>query len=98
VLFDKQADSVRQKDSMTWSRYFESRLQAISIRRAPMWNQGLLEGHWFIRFDSHCQAGERLIDPDVTLRRGQAFVRALVDELRRREPAVPFGKKSSVDL
>jgi hypothetical protein len=90
ILFDTRADSMRRNDGLSWSQFFEQRLQAISIRRAPMWNQGLLEGHWFVRFDGAAAAGGRVIDADATLAAGQQFARGLVDELRRREPAVPF--------
>lgn len=98
ILFDVRADSVRTEDGLTWSHFFEQRLQAISIRKAPMWNQGLLEGHWFVRFDGSSPSGGRLIDPRETLRGGQLFVRAMLAELRRREPAIRFQSPMSTDL
>jgi hypothetical protein len=98
VLFDTQADSKRAEDGRTWSAYFEDRLHAISIRRAPIWNQGLLEGVWFLRFDSQAAVGSRLVDPVPTLKAGQRFARALLNELRLREPAVPFEPATATDL
>lgn len=92
ILFDVSKDKVR-KDGSRWSDYFEQRLAAISIRKAPMWNQGLLEGHWFIRFDSTAPSGNRLVGASDTLRAGQAFAGALVSELSRREPAVRLAPK-----
>ena len=52
VLFDMAEDSVRSEDGDSWSNYFEAALKKMAIRRAPLWNQGLFEGLWFIRFDS----------------------------------------------
>jgi hypothetical protein len=98
VLFDHQADSRRQEDGSSWSQYFERSLEAIAIRRAPIWNQGLLEGVWFVRFDSARPSGQRLLDGASAIRGGQRFVRALLDELRRREPAVPFVVRGSMEL
>jgi hypothetical protein len=92
ILFDVSKDK-RRKDGVLWSDYFEQRLSAISIRKAPMWNQGLLEGHWFIRFDSTAAAGHRVVDPARTVRAGRAFAEALVAELSRREPAVKLAAK-----
>ena len=45
ILFDVAQDSKR-KDGVMWSDYFEAALKRIAIRRAPLWNQGLLEGLW----------------------------------------------------
>jgi hypothetical protein len=90
VLFDVAEDSIRKVDGKTWSSYFEDALRKMAIRRAPLWNQGLIEGLWFIRFDSRRPAGNRLLDPDAEHTAGDAFVRSLLCELRRREPAVPL--------
>lgn len=90
VLFDVQADSIRQADGLTWSEYFRQRIERIAIRRAPLWNQGLLEGSWFIRIDSAKPKGSRVLEPEATAEGGRAFVENLLTELRRREPAIPF--------
>jgi hypothetical protein len=89
VLFDITADSTRQ-DGITWSTFFESAIRRISIRRAPVWNQGLLEGFWFIRFNSSKPLGERVVDPERTMIEGKAFFESLLSELKLREPAIPF--------
>ncbi|MBA2712978.1 MAG: hypothetical protein H0U55_05420 [Rubrobacteraceae bacterium] len=44
LLFDAKADSLRRQDSLYWSQYFENAVKSIAIRKAPLWNQGLLEG------------------------------------------------------
>ncbi len=90
VLFDVQADSVRKADGLTWSEYFRQRIERIAIRKAPLWNQGLLEGFWFIRIDSARALGSRILEPEQTSAAGRAFVESLLAELRRREPAIPF--------
>jgi hypothetical protein len=91
VLFDAANDAARQAGGM-WSDFYESAIQKISIRRAPLWNQGLLEGSWFIRFDSRRPKGRRLIAPSEVEQNGRQFISSLLDELRRREPAIPFTK------
>jgi hypothetical protein len=90
ILFDIAEDSVRQRDGRPWSNYFEDALRSIAIRKAPLWNQGLLEGLWFIRFDSRRKAGQRVRDPVQTEAAGDKFIRALLCELRLREPAIAF--------
>lgn len=92
MLFDVSQDSRRQEDNVLWSDYFEDALKRIAIRRAPLWNQGLLEAVWFIRFDSTKEEGHRLVDLERTRREGREFFRSLVTELRRREPAIPFAE------
>jgi hypothetical protein len=89
ILFDVAQDSKR-KDGVMWSDYFEAALKRIAIRRAPLWNQGLLEGLWFIRFDSRNSVGRKIIDPRKTARERKKFVRPLLEELALREPAIPF--------
>lgn len=89
ILFDVAQDSTR-KDQKLWSDFFEDALKRIAIRRAPLWNQGLLEGLWFVRFDSRRPSGQRVIDPEKTFSDRKAFVDAMLSELRLREPAVPF--------
>lgn len=98
ILFDIRADSRRQKDQLMWSEFFERGIESISIRKAPLWNQGLLEGNWFIRFDGAATSGSRVVDPTIAMQSGQRFVRALIDELRHREPAVPFELRQTPDL
>lgn len=89
VLFDVAEDRLRS-DGVTWSEYFENALKKIAIRRAPLWNQGLMEGLWFIRFDSRRPAEDRLVEPAKANAEKDAFVDPLLIELHRREPAVPF--------
>jgi len=93
VLFDVVADSKRKEDGLKWSDFFERSIRKIAIRKAPLWNQGLLEGSWFIRFDSRKPAGARVIDPKKVALEGRAFFESLLSELRLREPAVPFSGK-----
>ncbi len=77
VLFDMAEDSIREGGS-TWSDYFEAALQRMAIRKAPLWNQGLLEGLWFIRFDSRKPAGKRVLSPRDTAQARQRFLKALL--------------------
>jgi hypothetical protein len=93
LLFDEQCDSLRREDGKTWSVFFEEAVRRIAIRKAPLWNQGLLEGSWFIRFDSARELGRRLTDPDRVTSEGELFFRSLLRELRLREPAIPFAKQ-----
>lgn len=90
LLFDASADSVRRQDGRLWSEYFEDAVKRIAIRKAPLWNQGLIEGTWFISFDSQRHVGSRLLYPEKVAREEHEFFRALLHELRRREPAIPF--------
>lgn len=89
VLFDARADAIRG-DGRSWSGYFEDAVKRIAIRKAPLWNQGLLEGSWFIRFDSGLPHGSRILEPDKVAAEGTVFFQSLIEELRIREPAVPF--------
>lgn len=90
MLFDVHEDSVRREDGRTWSQYMEEAVRTIAIRKAPLWNQGLIEGFWFIRFDTTQPAGSRVVDLAATEAAGAKFGAALLAELGRREPAVPF--------
>ena len=92
VLFDVAEDTARKEDNAMWSDYFESALRRMTIRKAPLWNQGLLEGLWFIRFDSGRPKGKRLVAPARVEQEKQEFLKALLCELKLREPAVPFSK------
>jgi hypothetical protein len=89
VLFDNVADSRRQ-DGMMWSDYFEQALRKIAIRKAPLWNQGLLQDFWLIRFDSKKPLSERILDSPAVAINGATFFNALLAELKGREPAIPF--------
>lgn len=91
ILFDMAQDTLR-RDRILWSDFFESAIRNISIRHAPLWNQGLLEGSWFIRFDSRKIAGRRLASPRATASDRKQFVQSLLWELHQREPAVQFTK------
>lgn len=90
VLFDAKADSKRRIDNLYWSQFFESAVKSVAIRRAPLWNQGLIEGTWFIKFDSRNRIGARILDPSKVSDEGNAFFTALLSELKIREPAIPF--------
>jgi len=91
ILFDVANDTPRKRQGM-WSDFFEAAIKSISIRRAPLWNQGLLESSWFVRFDSRKPHGRRLIDPRKIVRERNKFIMDLLCELHRREPAVQFTK------
>jgi len=93
VLFDTQADTVRREDGNLWSQYFESAVKRIAIRRAPIWNQGLLEGTWFIKFDSKRAEGERILEPDKVAVDEDTFFVSLLQELQLREPAIEFTRE-----
>ncbi len=90
VLFDQVADSERKEDGLLWSEFFKQAIGKIAIRKAPIWNQGLLEASWFIHFNSTRPNGQRLLDADGAAEDGEAFVAELIAELRRREPAIPL--------
>lgn len=88
VIVDEVGNSQRRDGSGTWIEYFRSRLDQIAIRKAPLWNQGLVEAIWLIRIDSSRAPGERLVESVATDSEGTAFFDALVSELRRREPSL----------
>jgi hypothetical protein len=88
VLMDEAHDSVRRDGRGTWSDHLESNLRRIAIRRAPLWNQGLIEAAWLIRIDSRKPPGRRIaniLDMDA---KGTSFFQALLDELYLREPTL----------
>lgn len=67
-------------------------LRKIAIRKATLWNQGLIEGAWLIRINSARPPGQRIsaaVDMDA---KGTTFFRALLDELYLREPTIRSGK------
>lgn len=92
VLFDVTADSRRKHDGLLWSEFFERAIGRIAIRKAPLWNQGLLEGVWFIRFDSRQPFGHRIVNQRIVMEEGIRFFNVLLAELKLREPAIPFSK------
>lgn len=92
LLFDAKADSRRRVDGLYWSQFFESAVKNVAIRKAPLWNQGLIEGTWFIRFDSRNSRGARILEPPKVSDEGNAFFSALLSELKIREPAIPFSE------
>jgi hypothetical protein len=97
LLFDAQADATRRADGRMWSEYFEERVEQIAIREAPVWNQGLLEGTWFVRFDSKEPEGKRILNPDKVDRERRTFFQSLLEELKIREPAIPFTREIESD-
>jgi hypothetical protein len=91
VIMDEHSDSLRRDGKGTWSDHFEANLRSIAIRRAPLWNQGLIEGAWLIRINSSRLVGQRVsnaVDMDA---KGTTFFRALRDELYLREPTLRPG-------
>ncbi|WP_243090466.1 hypothetical protein [Thermus neutrinimicus] len=69
---------------------FKQGLAALSKREPPLWAQGLIEGHWVVEIDTRSQPS--LLDPEETVRKGEVFVDALVDALRKREPLLFLGR------
>jgi hypothetical protein len=91
VLFDVAKDAKR-RDGIMWSAYFENAIKRITIRDAPLLNQGLLEASWFILVDTRRPSGKRLANPAKATKEGQEFFKALIVKLRQREPAIKFTK------
>ncbi|WP_245606070.1 hypothetical protein [Thermus amyloliquefaciens] len=69
---------------------FKEGLKALSRRQPPLWAQGLVEGHWVIEVDS--RRTPLLRDPLGTVQRGEAFLDALIEALRKREPLLFLGR------
>jgi hypothetical protein len=89
VIMDEKLDSRRGRiGSETWIDYFEACLARIAIRKAPLWNQGLLEGAWVIRIDTRNPPEQRIVRPSETHEKGVHFFRALLSELYLREPTL----------
>lgn len=88
VIMDEKEDSRRQADDRTWIDHFASNLNKISIRRAPLWNQGLIEASWLIRIDSRKPPGQALLRPSDAEATGDAFIHLILDELCLREPNI----------
>jgi hypothetical protein len=87
VIMDEAGNSIRRGGG-TWIELFESNLSRIAIRRAPLWNQGLIEAVWLIRIDSRLPPGSRVVDTNAMDARGTDFFSALLDELYLREPTL----------
>jgi hypothetical protein len=87
VIMDEAEDRLR-KDGRTWSDHFEANLRKIAVRKAPLWNQGLIEGIWLIRIDSRKPQGQRIVDTVDMDAKGTSFFKALLDELYLREPTL----------
>ena len=87
VIVDEAEDRVR-RDGATWADHFESNLRRIAVRRAPLWNQGLIEAVWLIRVDSRKPAGQRITDVEAMDAKGLDFFSALLSELYLREPTL----------
>lgn len=90
LLFDTAEDGVRREDGLNWSAFFEQAVKKIAIREAPLLNQGLLEGSWFILINSQNAPGARLVDRAKALSDGDTFFRSMLRKLHQREPAIPF--------
>jgi hypothetical protein len=87
VLMDEAEDTPRRGGG-TWIDHFRNNLDNISIRKAPLWNQGLIEAAWLIRIDSRRKPGDRIVDTHSADADGVNFFTALVEELYVREPAI----------
>ncbi len=88
VIMDEAGNTSRREGDETWIDHFEANLRKIAIRRAPLWNQGLIEAAWLIRIDSRRRAGQRVIAATAADAEGVGFFRALLDELYLREPTL----------
>src|SRR5215831_3433022 len=74
VIMDEKLDSRRGRSGTeTWINYFEACLARIAIRKAPLWNQGLLEGAWVVRIDTRNPQGQRVVRPSETHDKGIHF-------------------------
>jgi hypothetical protein len=91
LVFDVKEDSIRV-DGSSWSDFFEKAIKSLAVRGAPLWNQGLLEGTWFIRINSSLPAGERVVNPEKAVAEGETFFKSMLAKLAQREPAIPFSK------
>ena len=87
VLIDVRQDAPRREGG-TWIEHFQENLNRIAIRRAPLWNQGLIEAAWVIRIDSQRPVGDRIVDPLRVRADSETFVGELLRELFLREPTL----------
>lgn len=88
VIVDEAGDSIRREDGLTWTKFFELSLKEIAIRKAPLWNQGLIEAVWLIRVDTRRPEGQRITQQAMIDADGLNFFRSLLHELYRREPTL----------
>ncbi|MGN6057073.1 MAG: hypothetical protein ACTHOI_00625 [Sphingomicrobium sp.] len=88
VIVDEAENSRRRGKGDTWIDYFEFCLNKIAIRKAPLWNQGLVEGVLLIRIDSRKLPGQRLLETEHIDAKSTTFFRALISELYLREPTL----------
>lgn len=88
VIVDEAENSVRRSDGVTWVDHFEGNLGRIAVRKAPLWNQGLIEAIWLIRIDSRLPAGQRIMNTVDMDAKGTDFFSALLSELYLREPTL----------
>jgi len=88
VVMDEAEDSNRREGDGTWSDHFESNLNKIAIRKAPLWNQGLIEAAWVIRINSKRPVSQRLSRPQAISEHSIRFVGNLLSELYLREPTL----------
>jgi hypothetical protein len=88
VIMDEAENSLRKGGPETWIDHFEGNLRRIAIRKAPLWNQGLVEAMWLIRIDSRRPSGQRIIDTVAIDALGADFFKALLSELFLREPTL----------
>ena len=95
VLVDVAQDSIRRQSNGTWVDYFQLCLERIAIRKAPLWNQGLIEAVWLIRIDSRKPEGQRLVNGGVADSEGARFFQTILAELFRREPTLQPHLESS---
>lgn len=93
VLVDEAGNSKRTGGDGTWVDYFRERLQRIAIRKAPLWNQGLIEAVWLVHIDSRREPGTRILATASVDAEGTGFFDALVSELRVREPSLLPGSE-----
>lgn len=94
VIMDEAENTLRKGGPETWIDHFESNLRRIAIRRAPLWNQGLVEGIWLIRIDSRLPPGQRIVDTEAMDALGLSFFDALLAELFLREPTLNRPRQS----
>lgn len=87
VIMDEKENSPHRSGG-TWIDHFEANLKKIAIRRAPLWNQGLIEAARLIRIDGRKPAGQRIVSTSMTDAAGLGFFQALLDELYLREPTL----------
>lgn len=87
VIMDEAGNSAHRAGG-TWIDHFEGNLRRIAIRKAPLWNQGLIEGIWVIRIDSRKPPGQRVVGADAIDAAGVGFFQALLAELYLREPTL----------